>query len=159
MTKYKLHPFMRGIDWYLFSFLVVFIPLACLSFMAAAILILIVKQNLKESLEMAIFFFLCIVMEQYFWEIYAHVPHVIFVDEEQRCLYLKRIFGKLWPIRIREIQQIRTHFWFSLIYYPTFMGYKKVEVPESVFPGGFFIISPFFRKRKELLDTILEGKS
>ncbi len=159
MEKYELHLFMKACDWYLGFFLVVFIPLGCLIFMAAAILILIEKQNLKESFEMAIFSLFCIVIEQYFWEIYVRVPHAIFVDNEKEYVYLKRIFGKLSAIPIREIQGVKTHFWFSLIYYPAFMRYKKVIVAESSFPGGFFIISPFFKKRKELLDRILNRRT
>jgi len=158
MTKYELHPFMRRVDWYLFSFLVVFIPFGCLIFMAAAIVILIVKRNLREPFEMAIFSLFGIVIEQYLWEIYIHFPHAIFVDDEKEYLYLKRIFGKPSAIPVREIQGVKTHFWSLLIYCPEFLGYKKVKVAESVFPGGFFIISPFFRKRKELLDTISGGK-
>ena len=158
MEKYKLHLFMRGVDWYFFFFLVVVTPLGCLSFMAAAILIFIEKQNFRESFEMVIWSLLCIVIEQYCLEIYVRVPHAIFVDNEKEYIYLKRIFGKLSAIPIKEIQRVKTDFWFSLIYFPSFMGYKKVIVTESSLPGGFFIISPFFKKRKELLDRILNRR-
>ena len=156
MRKYELHLFMRGVDWYLFFFLAVVTPLGCLGFMAAAVLTLIIKRSLRESLEMAIFAFFCIVIEGYLWDIYIHLPHAIFVDHEEECLYLKRIFGKPSAIPIREIQEVRTHFWFMLIYFPAFMGFKKVIVAESLLPGGFFIISPFFKKWRELISIVLK---
>jgi len=149
---------MRGVDWLFVFLLVVFIPLGCLIFMALAILILIEEHNLRKSFEPAIFSLLCIVIWQYYWDIYVLFPHEIFVDNEKEHIYLKRIIGKLSAIPIKEIQGVKTHFWFLLIYFPAFMGYKKVIVAESTLPGGFFIMSPFFKKREELLDRILKHR-
>jgi len=156
MRKYELRLLVRGVDWYLFFFLVVFTPLACLVFMAAAIFILIVKQNLRESIGMAIFSLVCIAIEQHIWEIYVHFPHQILVDREKEYIYLRRIFGKPSAVPMREIREVKSRFSFAPMYYPAFMGYKKVNVPGSVLRGGFFVVSPFFKNRKELLDTILK---
>jgi hypothetical protein len=158
MIKYKLHPFMRAVDWLFVFPLVVFIPLACLSFMAAAIFILIKEHNLRESFGMAIGSLICIVIWKHYWDIYVLFPHEILVDNEKEYIYLKRIIGKLSAIPIKEIQGVKTHFWFLLTYFPAFMGYKKVIVAESTLPEGFFIMSPFFKKREELLDRILKHR-
>jgi hypothetical protein len=158
MEKYKLYLFMRGVDWLFVFPLVVFIPLGCLSFMAAAIFILIKEHNLRESFGMAIGSLICIVIWKHYWDIYVLFPHEIFVDNEKEYIYLRRIIGKLSAIPIKEIQGVKTHFWFLLIYFPAFMGYKKVIVAESTLPEGFFIMSPFFKKREELLGRILKHR-
>jgi len=156
MRKYELRLLVRGVDWYLFFFLVVLIPLGFLAFMGAAIFTLIVKQNVRECFVMAICSLFCIVIEQQVWEIYFHFPHTILVDREKEYIYLRRIFGKPSAVPMREIREVKSRFSFAPMYYPAFMGYKKVNVPGSVLRGGFFVVSPFFKNRKELLDTILK---
>ena len=159
MKKYRLPLFVRALDWVWNLYVVVLLCCSCAAFIIWAAFTLIVERNLRKAFELAIFSLVSIVIgREYYWEIYTHIPHAIFVDEEKGYIYLKGIFGKLPTVPMREIQKVETHFWFWLMYFPTFLGYKKVKVPESVIPGGFFIISPFFRKRKELLDTILEKK-
>ena len=158
MKEYKLNLFVRSIDWICKLFIMVLLSSNCVIFMGIAIFVLIVEHNWRKSFEYAIGSLFSIVIGKYYWDIYVHFPHAIFVDEEKRCVYLKRIFGKLSAIPMREIQGVKTHFWFLLIYFPAFMGYIKVNVAESSFPGGCFIISPFFKKRKELLNRILKEK-
>jgi len=159
MKKYRLHLFVRALDWVWNLYVVVLFCCSCAAFIIFAAFVHIREHNWRKSFELAVISVISIVIgREYYREFYTHIPHAIFVDEEKGHIYLKGIFGKLPTVPMREIQKVETHFWFCLMYFPTFLGYKKVKVPESVIPGGFFIISPFFRKREELLDTILKEK-
>jgi hypothetical protein len=160
IKKYKLHLFVRGLDWVWNLYVVVLLCCSCAAFIIWAAFTLIVERNLRKAFELAIFSLVSIVIgREYYWEIYTHIPHAIFVDEEKGYIYLKGIFGKLPTVPMREIQKVETHFWFWLIYFPAFMGYKKVIVSANSFlEEYYFIISPFFKGRKELLDTLSEGK-
>jgi hypothetical protein len=155
MKEYKLNLAARGIDWICKLFIMVLLSCNCVIFMGIAIFVLIVEHNLRKSFGYAMGSLFSIIIGKYYWDIYVHFPHAIFFDEEKRCIYLKTIFGKLSAIPMREIHGVKTHFWFLLIYFPAFIGYIKVNVAESSFHEGFFIISPFFKNRKELLDRIL----